>query len=171
MKMSKKKAALFWITGLSGSGKTTLANKITPYIKSKYSTVITLSGDDIRKKFNFNKFDKSSRVKYALFYSKLCKKFVDNGITVIFSTVSMFDKVRKWNRKNIKKYVEIYIESDIEILVKKKKKFFYKKKLSNIVGKNIKAELPKNPHILIKNNFENSINFYKKELLKKLKKT
>ena len=96
MKMSKKKAALFWITGLSGSGKTTLANKITPYIKSKYSTVITLSGDDIRKKFNFNKFDKKSRVKYALFYSKLCKKFIDNGITVIFSTVSMFDKVRKW---------------------------------------------------------------------------
>ena len=40
---------LFWITGLSGSGKTTLANKITPYIKSKYNPVITLSGDDIRK--------------------------------------------------------------------------------------------------------------------------
>ena len=55
----------------------------------------------------------------------------------------MYHQVRFWNKKNIKNYLEIYIETDIKKLIKNKKKSFYRAKLINIVGKNIKAELPK----------------------------
>ena len=70
---------------------------------------------------------------------------------------------------NIKNYLEIYIESDIEKLIKNKKKPFYRTKLINIVGKNIKAEFPRRPDIKIKNNFKKSINKLKIELIKKIK--
>ena len=82
----------------------------------------------------------------------------------------MYHGVRKWNRSNIKNYIEIYIQSDINKIIKLKRKFFYKGKHKNIVGKNIKPEFPKSPCIIIKNDFNKSINVLAKELIKKIKK-
>ena len=165
----KDKGILFWITGLSGSGKTVIAEKIKDKIAHKYGPTLTISGDDLRKMFNFNKFSKNKRQTYALSYGKFCKSVTDKNINIIFSTVSLFHKVRKWNRAHINNYVEIYIESDIYELIKRKKKFFYKGNHKNIVGKNLKAELPKSPDIIIKNNFTNSLNKLSQELLRKIK--
>jgi adenylylsulfate kinase-like enzyme len=166
--MKKNSGFLFWITGLSGSGKTSLAEKILDFVRKNYGPTIILSGDDLRSTFNYKKFDKKSRLKYALSYSKFCKAITDQNINIIFSTVSMYHQVRFWNKKNIKNYLEIYIETDIKKLIKNKKKSFYRAKLINIVGKNIKAELPKKPDIQINNNFIKSLNQLKKELIKKI---
>ena len=86
------------------------------------------------------------------------------------STVSLFHKVRRWNKLNIKNYIEIYIESDLKKIIKQKKKFFYKGNHKNIVGKNLKAELPLVPNIIIKNDFKKSINSLSNELLTKINK-
>ena len=166
--MKKKSGFLFWITGLSGSGKTSLAEKILNFVKKNYGPTIILSGDDLRSVFNYKNFDKKSRLKYAFSYSKFCKEITDQNINVIFSTVSMYHKVRFWNKKYIKNYLEIYIEADIRELIKNKKKSFYRTKLVNIVGKNIKAEIPKKPDIKISNDFINSLDQLKKELIKKI---
>lgn len=168
-KFKRNKGILFWITGLSGSGKTTIAEKIENNISKKYGPTITISGDDLRKKLNFNKFSRKHRLSYALSYGKFCKYLTDSNINVIFSTVSLFHKVRKWNRDHINNYVEIYIESNIQELIKRKKKFFYKGNYKNIVGKNLKAEFPKSPDVIIKNNLTNSLNKLSKELLIKIK--
>ena len=168
-KLKKNKGILFWITGLSGSGKTAIAEKVKSNVSKKYGPTITLSGDDLRKIYNYNKFSRKNRLTYALSYSKICKYITDKKINVILSTVSLFHKVRKWNKLNIKNYIEIYIEADINKLIKKRKKFFYKGNYKNIVGKNLKAEFPKNPDIIIKNNFKKSLNNLSKELIKKIK--
>ena len=166
--MKKKKGILFWITGLSGCGKTSLAKKILNFVKKNYGPTIIVNGDDLREIFDYKKFDKSSRLKYALSYSKFCKEITDQKVNVIFSTVSLYHKVRSWNKKNINNYFEIYIEADIKKLIKNKKKHFYRTKLINIVGKNIQAELPKKPDIKISNNFTKSINQLKVELINEI---
>ena len=168
--MNKKKGYLFWVTGLSGSGKTTLSNGISKFINKEYGKTIVMSGDNLRNALGYDKYDRSSRLKYAMFYAKFCKEITDNKINLIFATVSLFSKVRQWNKRNIDNYVEIYIKSDIKKLIKKKNKFFYRKKLKNIVGKNIKAEFPQNPDIVIKNGFDKPIYLLKRELINKLKK-
>jgi len=168
VKKNKKKGILFWITGLSGSGKTSIAEKIKKKISSKYGPTVILSGDDLRKIFNLNKFSKKERLSYALSYSKFCKYITDKKINVILSTVSLFHKVRRWNKSNISNYIEIYIEADIKKLINKRKKFFYKGNFKNIVGKNLKAEFPKYPNIIIKNDFNKSINKLSKELIRKI---
>ena len=76
--------------------------------------------------FNFKKFSRKDRLAYALIYGEFCKYITDNKINVILSTVSLFHKVRKWNRSNINNYIEIYIQSDINTIIKQKRKFFYK---------------------------------------------
>ena len=167
-KINKGKGILFWITGLSGSGKTTIAKHITKNISQKYGYTINISGDDLRKIFNLKKYDKKNRLQYALLYSKFCKLIVNERINLIFSTISLFHKVRKWNKKNIDNYVEIYIKSDLQKIIKLNKKELYKKNKS-IVGKNIKPEFPESPDIIIENNFTKSINKLSKELVKKIK--
>ena len=170
MKFNKNKGIVFWITGLSGSGKTTIAEKIRNNISNKYGPTAIMSGDDLRKIFNLKKFTRKDRLAYALSYSKFCKCITDNKINIILSTVSMFHKVRKWNRTNISNYVEIYIQSDINKIIKQKNKFFYKGNYKNVIGKDIKPEFPQSPHITIKNDFNKSINTLTRELIKKINK-
>ena len=88
---------------------------------------------------------------------------------LIFNLIAMYEKARRWNRKNIDNYVEIYIKADIKKIIKHKKKEIYRKNRKNIVGLDIKAEFPKKPHITINNDFTRSIEVLSKELLDKIK--
>ena len=167
-KFKRNKGILFWITGLSVSGKTSIAEKIKNKIIKKYGPTLTLSGDDLRTIFNYKKFSRKSRIQYALSYSKFCKYITNQNINVILSTVSLFHKVRNWNRKKINNYVEIYIETDSKKVFKKKNKYFYKGNHKNVMGKNLKAEFPKYPDIKIKNDFTKPLNKLSKELIRKI---
>ncbi len=168
IKIKKNKGVLFWITGLSGSGKTSLGEEIKKEISKKYGTTICMSGDDLREIFNYKNYSRKSRLDLALRYSKFCEFVTGQNINVIFSTVSMFHKVRDRNKKYIKNYIEIYIKSNIETLIRKKNKQFYKGFHKNIVGKNLKAEFPINPNIVLENDFKISIKKLSKILLKKI---
>ena len=119
----KKKGIFFFITGLSGSGKSSLAKKIKPKIQKKYGKTLLLHGDEIRKIFSLNKYGYKDREKIALQYVKLCKKITNNNINVILATVSLFNSIRKCNKKNFSNYIEIYIQSDLKKIIKQKKNF------------------------------------------------
>ena len=62
---------------MSGSGKTSLANLIKSRIKNKYGKTLVINGDDLRKIFKFNKYDKNSRLEYGKQYCKLLKLITD----------------------------------------------------------------------------------------------
>lgn len=164
----KKKGKVIWITGLPGSGKTAIAKKITKQITLLYGPTIEISGDELRKIFKFNDYNIKSRVKYAQIYSRFCKNLSNKGINIIFSTVSLFHIVQKWNKNNIKEYFEIYIKTDVKKIIKFKKKKIYEKK-SNLMGIHLIPQFPKSPDILIENDFSKSVNYLSKSLIKKIK--
>ena len=110
----KKVGFTIYVMGLSGCGKTTFAKKIHNYFNKKKINTVEVSGDDIRDIFNLKKFDIKSRKKYLFQYSKLCMFLNNRGINVVISTSGFNKNVREWNRNNLKKYYEIYIESDFK---------------------------------------------------------
>ena len=167
---NKKKGILFWITGFSGSGKTAIAKKIKPEIIKTYGPTILFSGDNLRKILNLKKYSKNARYKNGLMFSKLCEFITNQKINVIFAAVGLFDKLRQQNRLNIQNYVEIYIKSDLAKIIKIGKKNIYKKYNKNIVGRDISAEMPKFPDIILNNKFDRSVNKLSTQLLKKIKK-
>ena len=118
----KSKGKLFWVTGYSGSGKTQIAKKIHSQIQKNYGPTILFSGDDIRKIFNLKGYTYNERFKTVMKYCKLAKSITNQNINVIFAVVGMMHKIRAWNKKNIKNYVEIYIKSDVKKIIKKDKK-------------------------------------------------
>ena len=166
-KKLKKNGILFWITGLSGSGKTSIANEILPIIKKRYGPTVHLDGDTLRNILNLNGYSLEERLSNSAIYTKIAKHLTNQGINVVFSLVCLMNKPRAWNRKNIKKYIEIYIKSDLKkIIIKNLKNIFKKNK--DVVGLSIKPEFPKSSDITIVNEFDNSIGYLKLELLKKI---
>ncbi len=171
MKKNKKKGILFWITGLSGSGKTTLGKAIHKDITKLYGPTIMISGDNLRKIFKLNGHKKEERLKLTNSYCQFAKYITNQKINIIFAVVSMFDKPRKWNKQNIKNYVEIYVKSDLKKIIRlRKKKIYHKKNIKNLVGIDIVPEFPKKPNIIINNFFSKSKEKISKELVLKIKK-
>ena len=164
----KKKGVLIWITGLSGSGKTVLGKLILPIIKKKIGPTILISGDDLRNIFKLYGYTKKERLENAKKFYGLYKLLTDQGFNVIFCVVSMFDKVRSWNKKNIKNYIEVYIKSDVKKIIQQRRKEIYFKNKKNIVGLDIKPQIPKNPDITIHNNFKKNIREISKILSKEI---
>jgi len=168
-KINKDKGILFWITGLSGSGKTTLGKQIHKDIIKLYGPTIMISGDDVRKMFNLKGYEYNERLEIAKKYSKFAKYVTGQKINLIFAVVGMLHEPRKWNKKNIDNYVEIYIKSKIKEIIKTNKKKIYKKRNpGKLIGIDIKPEYPKNPDIIILNNFKDSKKKMTEFLLKKI---
>ncbi len=148
---------VIWIIGLSGSGKSTLGHKIFKKVKRFKDNIIIIDGDEFRKVMNNDLgYSLNDRKINAQRIARFCK-FCDNqGIHVICPILSIFPEIRAWNRKNIKHYYEIFIETDIETLKKRDSKGIYKKyknkKIKNVVGLDIKFPLPRNSDLVIKNN-------------------
>jgi len=170
IKINKNKGILFWVTGLSGSGKTVIAEKIKKDIARYYGPTLLISGDDLRTIFKFNKYTASERKVLGKYYCNFAKFITNQKVNLIFAVVGMRDSTRHWNRKNIDNYLEIYIKTNIKTIIKvNKKKIYHKKNSGDIVGINIKPELPKKADIIINNNFKKSTDILSKELLKKIK--
>jgi len=167
--IKKNKGILFWITGISGSGKTQISKKIYSQIKKEYGSTVLFSGDDIRRIFNLKSYSYKDRFETVMKYCKLAKFITSQNVNVIFAVIGMMDQIRKWNRKNIVNYVEIYIKSDLKKIIKKNKKKIYHQNIKNIVGLDIKPEYPKKPDIILNNNFNKDIDICAKELILQIK--
>jgi len=166
--INKNKGILFWVTGLSGSGKTAIAKKIKNRISKLYGPTIEVSGDNFRKVFKLTKYDPKERIKNLWYYHNFSKLITDQKTNLILNVIGMIDKARKWNRRNIDNYVEIYVKVDINKVIKRGKKLHYLKNKKNIVGIDIKAELPKRSHIIVKNNFNRSVKELSDEAIEKI---
>ena len=78
-----------------------------------------------------------------------------------------FKKYRDWCKKNLKNYINVYINANISSLIKRDYKNLYKKalnkKIKNVVGVDIPAIIPKKVDIIIQNdNTKNFLNKIKK---------
>ena len=167
IKLKKNLGLIFLIEGYSGSGKSSFARSIKKPIEKKFGKTLILSGDNFRNVLNINKYSKKDRINNSHIFSKIIQLLSSKNLNVIFSIVGLNNKVRKIYKKNIQNLITIYIESDLQKIIQLKKKDTYKNK-KNVVGVNIKPEIPKNPDFKVINNFENNINFFAKKFIKKL---
>ncbi|MCL4418277.1 MAG: adenylyl-sulfate kinase [Actinobacteria bacterium] len=143
-------AFLIWITGLAGSGKTTLAKRVYQKIKSDYPNTISLDGDDFREiTQQASKHTRKERLQVAMQIARMCKFLVDQNTNVICSTISLFEKIHKFNRENFNDYFEVFIDCQMSELIKRDKKKIYSSLQKNVVGIDIPFDKPKDPHLFL----------------------
>ena len=165
---NSKHGIVFWITGYPGSGKSEISSFLHKKIEKKFGKTIRLSGDDLRILYDLKGYTKKEREKIGKKYHQICKKFSLKGINVLIDVVCLFDSVRKKNRNKIKNYVEIYIKTNFNQVLKRRQTGFYLKKTKNVWGIDLKAELPKKPDIIQVNSFKKKTYLLSKNIFKKI---
>jgi len=167
-----KKGSVFWITGLSGAGKSTLSKELQTFLKMNNIKTIILDGDELREILNKNSYSedyysREMRLQLAMQYSKLAHLLSSQGLNVIVATISMFNEVYQLNRSLMENYVEIFMDTPIEVLRNRDPKGIYQKQLKGdlkgVAGVDLRVDIPSNPHVTIsyKSNSETSDLLYK----------
>ena len=155
---------VIWITGISGSGKTTLGK----FFIKKYKNFLYFDGDLFRKIFkNDINYTLKDRDINAQRLTRLIKYLSFQNLNIVVAANITSSKYRLWCRKNIKNYIEIFIEADMSNLIKRDYKKLYSKalnkKIKNVVGIDIKFKKPSGSHLYIANNGEK--NQFKKKII------
>lgn len=160
---NKHNSFLIWFTGFSGAGKSTIANILEVRLFSLGICTYSLDGDNIRnginKDLDFSIKDRSENIRRIAEISKL---LIDSGQVVLASFISPFKK----DRDNIKmivginNFIEVYVNTPIEICEERDVKGLYKKvrngEIKNFTGISSPYEAPETPDITI-NTIEMSI--------------
>ena len=146
---------VIWIIGKSGVGKTFFANKINIFLSKKNIKVFWIDGDDFRKYIsNDLGYTIADREENSLRIIKFCKYLESKGYLVVCSFLSIIKKHQKRNKSIFKKYLQIFINVDQKVLIKRNNKSVYSKK-RNIVGRDIKFTKPTTSDLIIRNDFKN----------------
>ncbi len=160
---------VIWIIGLSGSGKTHLAKKIFNDLTKKNKKCFLVDGDIVRKYISFNLgYSIKDRKINSKIITNLCKFLEINGYIVICSILSIFPSHQKNNRKKFKRYIQIYLKSDLAKLIKINSKKVYSKK--NVVGKDIKFPTPYKSHFILDRSNLKKYKYYYSKILDKISK-
>jgi len=124
----QKKGVTVWFTGLSGAGKTTISCAVEQALRHKGFQVELLDGDIVRenlcKGLGFSKQDRDENIRRLGFVAHLLTR---NGIIVIVSAISPYRKTREEVREKIGDFIEVYVNTPLEICEQRDVKGLYQK--------------------------------------------
>ena len=165
---------LIWITGLSGSGKTTIGKKVYDKLKENYINTVFLDGDNFREILgNDLGHTPKDRLENAKRIHRMCKFLVSQKINVVCATMSLYKEVHKLNRDSIENYFEVFIECDIDELIRRDQKGLYTKAvkgdIQNVVGVNLPYDKPKSCKLIINNSTQSNLEEKVQEILNLIK--
>ncbi|MFX1325881.1 MAG: adenylyl-sulfate kinase [Promethearchaeota archaeon] len=148
------KGFTLWFTGLPCSGKTVLAEAIAKRLKEKGMKVERLDGDIVRKSLTrdlgFSEEDRNMNIERVTFVAKLLTR---NGVAVLASFVSPYNKIRDYSRKEIGEYILVYVKCSLKECESRDIKGMYAKaragEIKNFTGINHPFEEPSNPDIVV----------------------
>lgn len=165
-KLNGHKGVCIWFTGLSGSGKSTLANELELRLHKLDKHTYLLDGDNIRHGLNKNlDFSDEGRQENIRRIGEVAKLFVDAGIIVLTAFISPFKSDRDQVRNLIDndKFIEVYVECDLETCEERDPKGLYKKaragEIKDFTGINSPYEKPEYPELIIDNSKNSNIHY------------
>lgn len=115
------KGQVVWITGLPGAGKTTIGRRLAVELRRAGHAVVLLDGDELRAALpGPHAYDVASRRALAESYARFCRLFSEQGLVVICTTVSYFQSVREWNRRNLARYHEVHVTVAADVIARRR---------------------------------------------------
>lgn len=160
LQLSEKRTGVcYYLVGLSGAGKSTIANALREKLLETHqnSNITILDGDVIRtnlsKGLGFSKKDRSTNVRRIGY---VAATIVKHGGICICSNIAPYEDDRQYNRQLISqhgKYVEVYVNTSLEVCEERDVKGLYKKVRAGIIpvftGISDPFEVPENPTVTV----------------------
>lgn len=148
------KGFTLWFTGLPCSGKSTLAQLVAKELVHRGRGVEILDGDVVRthltKGLGFSKEDRDENIKRIGFVCHLLSK---HGAVAIAAAISPYRAIRDQVRSTIENFIEVYVDTPLEVCIQRDVKGMYKKALAGemkgFTGVDDPYEAPLNPELVI----------------------
>jgi adenylylsulfate kinase len=154
MSMKKHQGFTIWFTGLPCCGKTTIADQVATVLKKKDYNVERLDGDIVRQgltnDLGFSKKDRDENIRRVTFVAKMLTR---NNVIVLATFVSPYREQRRDARKEIGRFIEVYVRCPVEICMKRDVKGMYRKaregKITHFTGVDDPYEEPEHPELIL----------------------
>ena len=149
---------VIWLIGLSGAGKTTIGREVYRLWKAHASNTVLVDGDQIREIFQHTDpaaYSLAGRRLNSRRIAALCRWLDSQNINVVCPMLSIFQDDRDENRTSFSRYFEVYIEVEMDELIRRDSKRLYSEALigirDNVVGVDIPFHAPATPDLVIQN--------------------
>jgi adenylyl-sulfate kinase len=117
-----------WFTGLSGSGKSTIAEVVMEELRRRGHRVELLDGDEVRenlsKGLGFSKEDRDINIRRIGWVAAVLAR---NGVVAITAAISPYRDIRDEIRGQIDNFVEVYVDTPLDLCEERDVKGLYAK--------------------------------------------
>lgn len=146
-----------WLTGLSGAGKTTISIALEEKLEKLGYRAQRLDGDVVRQKLTpdltFTRGDRDKNIERVTFVAEL---LVQHGVIVLCAFISPYRHERQYARKEIGRFVEVFVRCPLEVCEARDVKGLYTKarrgEITHFTGIDDPYEEPENPEIVVDTN-------------------
>ena len=143
-----------WFTGLSGSGKSTIAAAVVDELRRRGHRVELLDGDEVRENLSaglgFSKADRDANIRRIGWVAALLAR---NGVVAVTAAISPYRSVRDEVRAKIDQFVEVYVDTPIEVCEERDVKGLYAKaragEIPEFTGVSDPYEPPVSPEVRV----------------------
>ena len=146
-----EKGTVYFFTGLAGAGKTTIGGLFYQKLKARKPNVFLADGDQTRSIFGRSGYSTEARLDAAQRGFRLWRELAEQGIDVVVCSIAMYNEIRRWNRKNIENYKEIYIRVTRETLYHRDQKQLYSSGRKEVVGVDLPYDEPEDADVVLQN--------------------
>ena len=154
-----KSGSVVWFTGLPCSGKSTLSRLLQESLSGQGVASELFDGDIVRqflaKGLGFSKEDRMENVRRIAYVADLLAR---HGILSIVAAISPYQESRNEIRKEVKSYIEIFVDCPLEVCESRDVKGMYKKaragEIQHFTGVSDPYEMPTNPDLILKTSEE-----------------
>jgi len=143
-----------WITGLPASGKSTLAAALKAQLTGRGVDVAVLESDELRKIFtpepHYDEKERDAFYRQMVYIGVLLTR---HGVPVLFDATANRRAYRDMARRQISRFLEVYVDTPLEMCVARDPKGIYRQArggdANTVPGMQAEYEAPEHPELII----------------------
>ncbi len=143
-----------WFTGLPSSGKSTLAAALGEELRARGRRVEVLDGDEVRtvltRGLGFSREDRDENIRRIAWVAKVLTR---HGVVAVTAAISPYRQAREAARREIGRFVEVYVDCPLDVCVARDVKGLYARALrgeiEHFTGVSDPYEPPVDPEVVV----------------------
>jgi adenylylsulfate kinase len=159
MDQSQASGFVIWLTGMTGAGKTTLANHLGKRFSAAGRPAEVIDGDSateiLTRGLGVTKEDRDTAVRRIGAVSRM---LVRHGAVVVVGSLSPFREARDAVRRDVRRFVEVFVDAPMETLLARDSEGMYRKalahELTNVAGIDDPYEPPTHAELVVRTDQE-----------------
>lgn len=150
---------VIWLTGMTGAGKSTLSHHLGKRFAAAGRPAEVIDGDApnelLTRGLGVSKEDRDTAVRRL---GAVARMLVRHGAVVVVASLSPFREPREAVRREVRRFVEVFVDAPMETLLARDSEGMYRKalahELTNVAGIDDPYEPPGHPELVVRTDQE-----------------